>query len=34
MGHRWTGVPAATLGYDQGYRLPPPVDRFVDQRFR
>ena len=34
MGHRSNEVPAATLGYGQGYRLPPPVDRFVDRRFR
>ena len=32
MGHHRTGVRAATLGYDHGYRLPPPVDRFVDRR--
>lgn len=31
QGHRYAGVSAATLGY--GYRLPPPVDRFMDRRF-
>jgi hypothetical protein len=29
MGHRCTGFPAVTLGYDHGYRPPPPVDRFL-----
>jgi hypothetical protein len=32
MGHRSTGVSAATLGYGHGYRLPPLVDRLVDRR--